>query len=165
MEFVTRGPYIFKPIGWPRQRIYTREVAITFCEQHAELLEEVGCYIFLFRASRGYKPWYIGKTDNSFRSETFANDKLQKYNEAVASGQSGTGQLIFLVAPGRVGNSRSRRIAELELYLIQEAANKNPDLINVRGTSGPDWGIRGVLRSSRGTSNRASQELKRVMSW
>lgn len=164
-EFVVKGPYEFKPDGWPRQRVYTRAAADSFCEGHSEIVEGAGCYVFAFRAARGYKPWYVGRTDRAFRSEVFTNDKLQKYNEVVASGQSGTGILMFLVAPGRAGQSRQRRIAELEIYLIQEAARKNSGLVNVHRAGGPDWGIRGVLRSGRGTSNSSTRELKKVMSW
>jgi hypothetical protein len=164
-EFITVGPFSFQPLGWPQQRIYTRLLAEDFCNRHPDVLDSAGCYVFALKASQGYKPWYIGKTDTSFRSEAFTNDKLQKYNEAVSNGQRGTGLLFFLVAPGRAGQQRHRRISELERYLIQDAAKKNPDLVNVHGANAPDWGIRGILRSRRGSANAASGTLKKVMSW
>lgn len=164
-EFIVRGPYVFKPENWTKRRIFTRESADQFKEQHKEILSKPGCYIFALKASQGYKPWYVGKTDKSFYSEAFTPDKLQKYNEVAASSHRGTPLLFFLQAPGRVGEQRKRRIAELELYLIQSASKKNPKLINIKGAKGPDWGIRGILRCKRGTSNKSSQIFKRIMSW
>lgn len=162
MEFIVHGPFEFSPEGWPKNRIYTKARAKTFCEKNIQTLQMAGCYVFCIRAGRGYTPWYVGKTKNHFSQETFTNDKLQKYNEAVSNIKQGTGVLFFLEASGQ-GQSREKQIKELELFLIQTAAYKNPKLVNVHGKRGPKWNIRGILRTYQGAATKSSRVFKRAL--
>jgi len=54
---------------------------------------------------------------------------------------------LFLVAiPGR-RRRNAQAIGELEDFLIQNGVARNPDLLNVKGTRAPIWGIAGIVRS------------------
>jgi hypothetical protein len=62
------------------------------------LAKERGCYLFAIRASRGFRPVYVGKTLNSFQKECFTHHKIaDHYTPALANTGKGTPVLFFVV--------------------------------------------------------------------
>ena len=95
-----------------------------------------GCYIFALRVSRGYTPWYVGKTKNSMCSECFTDHKLRKYNKVVFS-KRGRPVLFFVTRSDNRTYIPTLLLNELELTLIQAAKRKNDEILNVRGEPHP----------------------------
>ncbi len=122
-----------------------------------------GCYVFGIRASHGLiTPWYAGKTTRSdFERECFASHKLVAYNRALTKVSRGTPVLIFIVHPRSRGKPNSEAIRQLESFLIQLAAARNPHLLNKTLKEGRWWAIRGLGGSGR--RNRASKALARTL--
>jgi hypothetical protein len=104
-----------------------------------------GCYVFALRVSKGFNPWYVGKTTKNFKQECFTYHNLQKYNEVLFRGKRGN-PVIFLVAHKDKNRVPKRVIDEMETFLIRYALYANPELKNKAKTKLPNWSIKGVFR-------------------
>jgi hypothetical protein len=58
--------------------------------------------------------------------------------------------MYFVVHPRQKGKTNSKQIGQIEDFLIQAGAAKNPDIQNVKGTARPAWSIKGVVRGTAG---------------
>ncbi len=164
--FEVCGPFAICTTKGKAARYIAKNDADSFWNTNAavqELSQRVGCYIFAIRASKGFRPVYVGKTVKGFEKEIFQLHKLQKYNEELHEIVKGTPVMFFVVHPEGKGIPNSKMIGDLEDFLIQVAVAKNPGLRNIRGIIEKRWGIRGVLRSGQGGSNQASWDFKTAM--
>lgn len=134
------------------------------CPNVRHLKLKQGCYVFAMQASKGYKPWYVGKSGTGFFNEIFKDHKLKKYNEVLFSKAHGT-PVMFFVTP--IGNHRkvpSAELTHMEKELTQFALKKNPDLSNIQNTKNtPKWSIKGVVRSGPGKPTLATKSFKTMM--
>ena len=133
-----------------------------FCAAHPELAKERGCYVFGFRASKGYKPVYIGKATKSFKQEVFDHHKLNKYSQALGQQVKGTPVLFFVCLDVQRGRVNSSAIDEVESYLIQAGLVANVNLLNDKKTSVELWSIRGVIRG-KGKPSESAKKLRQCL--
>lgn len=150
-------------VGKARQ--ITKKCVNDFWEQDGVDIyaEKQGCYIFAMKSSHGYLPWYVGKATKCFKQECFHHHKLLKFNEVLFKGKSGT-PVLFFVAPG--GNKKKVRwetIEQMETFLIQSAYSRNPGLKNDTKKKGPEWGIKGVVRSGQGQPETTAKAFTKMM--
>jgi hypothetical protein len=119
-------------------------------------------------AVKGYGfriPYYVGSaTKRSLGSEALSDRNIALYQDCMADYRKGTPVLYFLISDRRHGKSHQKHILECEKFLIQLCSKRNPKLLNVKGTKGPKWGIKGVLRSGRKV-DAAALELEQVLGW
>lgn len=123
----------------------------------AYLSLERGCYVFAIR-NRGLTPIYVGKAEKTFKQEAFNDSNKTKYQNGFSEYAKGTPVMYFVVHPSQKGPTNSKEIRQIEDFLIQAGALKNPDLQNIRGIQRPNWCIKGVIRSRAG--KRSNAELQ-----
>lgn len=159
------GPYDLQVTkrkkGKATVRNMTRDDVSLFWNENDEIASRRGCYIFGMRNGPGQKPWYVGMTKNSFKQECL-NDRNSRIINEIMVLRKGTPVLYFVVPYNkRKGNKRD--VEQIETFLIQQAANKNPEIYNVVGKSKPVWCIDGVVRGRHGQNCAASKELRRML--
>ncbi|MDD9886516.1 MAG: hypothetical protein OXU83_05080 [Gammaproteobacteria bacterium] len=128
----------------------------------------IGCYVFCVNT----KPWYVGKTENSFKSECFTDNKVNIYNRAYYEVKSGTPRLFLLARltnsgalfrkpPKKKAKGKIQSIDKLELMLIGMALKKNPKLLNVKGTKWlKEIKVEGFLNTKRNTGGKSAKQLR-----
>lgn len=122
-----------------------------------------GCYVFSLRWSKGFTPWYIGKTNKSMLSECFTAHKLGKFN-AVLFKKKGTPVMFFVVPKDGKKVVPTKELKDIEKYLIQAGVMKNESLQNVQNAKNlPSWSIKGVVRSRRGKPNGTETGFRKMM--
>ncbi|HEY0919857.1 hypothetical protein [Devosia sp.] len=138
------------------------------------LRDACGCYVFAIRASKGMRPWYIGKAERqAFKNECFTAHKLEHYNRVLAASERGTPLLFFYARktptrdvwskPSRTGY---RDVDLLEDLLIGAALRKNRELLNVQKTDLlMNMEVPGFLNSRRGKLSTAANDLKRLFAY
>lgn len=128
-----------------------------------EVVQSRGCYVFAFKAAKGYRPVYVGKATKCFGQECFAHHKVaQHYGPALMETGKGKPVMFFLVADKK-GAAASAHIGELEKYLIRQASEKNPQLRNVQHKKPARWGIKGLLRSGAGAASASAAKLQQAV--
>lgn len=113
------------------------------------LAKQRGCYIFAIR-NKALTPIYVGKATKTFKQETFNSANRHKYHYGFSDYAKGTPLMYFVVHPAQKGPTNAKQIAQIEDFLIQAGAVKNPDLQNIKGAQQPDWSIKGAIRSGAG---------------
>jgi hypothetical protein len=100
-------------------------------------------------------------TKSNFKAECFTQHKIaQHYAPSLAQTGRGT-PMVFLVAiDDKRGKPNKSIIHDLETFLIQNAAKKNPDLSNIQNRKEAKWGIRGVIRGGKGKITKAAKLFK-----
>jgi len=136
-----------------------------------EVSSSCGCYLFAIQAAKGIKPWYIGlAAKQSFEKECFTPQKINIYNEVLASG-SGT-PLLFLVAKrtnkGKIvkpsKNGHKKDIIFLETMLIATAREKNRKLKNKMKTKYlRKMIVPGLINTPRGKQSNPESEFKKAI--
>ncbi|MHA7816793.1 MAG: hypothetical protein ACX93N_09970 [Pseudohaliea sp.] len=129
-----------------------------------------GCYIFSIRASRGAKPWYVGKAEkSSFRQECLTAHKINHFNQAIA-GRRGYPELTLLaqITPRdkfrKPTNARRASIRELETMLIGMGISRNRDLLNIQKTRMlRELSVRGVLNTDRLATSGPAKALRDLL--
>jgi hypothetical protein len=159
-SFSVSGPFTLKPTKMPVGRQITKQTVKDFWLAHPASIDSVGCYVFAFKASKGFKPVYAGKATKSFGTEVFSTDKLNKYNTGLAHQKKGTPVLFFISLNKTAGVINKKAIEEAESYLIQACLAANPKLINVQKTKVAAWSINGIVRSHTGKPSAAAQKLR-----
>ena len=101
--FTVKGPFEVPVKKEKVGRLVTAEQATEFWKGHSSVQDDVGCYVFGFRAAKGLKPMYIGKATKSFKQEIFTDHKRNKYNEALASQAKGTAIMFFVTLDRTAG--------------------------------------------------------------
>jgi hypothetical protein len=127
-----------------------------------------GCYIFGIRTSGGssVRPWYVGKTLNSFESECFQPHKRVLYGKALSYYERAT-PCLFLVPRLTDGGSlysgaSASSINFLERHLISLGLQANNDLLNKRDTKlYREVQLRGIL--NEGYPDTPAKELRRAL--
>ncbi len=132
-----------------------------FFDEHEELADRRGCYLFAIRSGRGLRAAYVGLASRRFSSEVFAVDKLQKFNTAMHQWDHGTPLLLFVVTPPRVRSLAL--IRDVEQWLIREAQRAWPDLLNKHHTGADNWEIPGITIAHRGRLSEPERELGRLL--
>lgn len=70
--------------------------------------------------------------------------------------------MYFIVHGSQKGPTNTKQIAQIEDFLIQAGAAKNPELMNVRGIDQPEWSIKGVIRSGAGKCSQAEISFRKL---
>lgn len=161
--FTVKGPFEVPVKKEKAGRLVTTVQAAEFWEHHASVQDDVGCYVFGFRAARGLKPMYVGKATKSFKQEIFTDHKRNKYNEALASQARGTAILFFVALDRTAGPINKKAIDEAETFLIMSGLVANKNLLNDRKTAVESWSISGLIRAGQGKPSQAAQDLKQCL--
>lgn len=165
--FVLYGPFSIAFDGGSKKhpKFIERKQEKTFWTQAgaSTLREKRGCYVFALRASRGFVPWYVGKTNKGFAKECFTPAKLNIYNSVMHQRLRGTPVLFFVAPRGNRTVVSKEIVHEVEIYLIQTAARRNPGLKNVHHAKKPTWLIQGAVYSNRGKPPETAQKFKTMM--
>jgi hypothetical protein len=163
LQFTPHGPHTVPTTKLNAGKTIDPDDIKTFWAANASLASRKGCYVFAMQAGAGLTPFYVGKATKGFKQEVFTAHKLNKYAKALASYASGTPVLLFVLAPQGTGATNLKAIKELEKYLIQRAADVNPNLTNIQNKAKPTWGIAGVLRAKQGKPSKAAQKLRKCI--
>lgn len=161
--FVIKGPFDVPVKTDKAGRLITTEQAIGFWKDHEVIQSEVGCYVFGFRAAKGFKPMYVGKATKNFKQEVFTDHKRNKYNQALAAQAKGTAVLFFVALEKTSGPVNKKAIDEAESFLIQSGLTANNKLLNDKKTAVEKWSIKGVLRAGQGKPSKAAQDFKQCL--
>ena len=162
-EFSVVGPCSVPVYRGAAGKTITSDQAEAFWEEHEDLENQRGCYVFGMRAGRGMTPAYVGLATKSFGREVFTPHKLTKYHKCLVDYRRGTPVLFFLVAPKKAGAPNNGHISELERFLIQVGVSANEDLLNIQGTREAEWSVRGVLRSGKGKRSNDAKQFLQIM--
>lgn len=125
------------------------------------LAGKTGCYVFAIR-NRTLIPIYVGKATKSFKQETFNPGNKHKYHDGFSQYAKGTPVMYFVVHPDQRGRTNTHQIGQIEEFLIQAGAARNPDIQNVKGAQQPGWKIKGVIRSGVGKRSSAEADLRKL---
>jgi hypothetical protein len=162
-EFNVGGPFDV-PLGQGTHHKYIDEkVAKDFWKENEVIAKLRGCYVLAMRASKGYKPFYVGKATKNFDQEVFADHKLKKISRQLADTKKGTLVLFLVSLKLTKGAVNKVAIDQAETYLIQTALAANDGLLNDRKTKEESWSINGVFKSRQGKPTKSAQELKRAL--
>ena len=134
-----------------------------FWAVHTGIATQAGCYVFAFKASKGYKPVYAGKATKSFKQEVFTSHKLNHFNTGLGHQMRGTPVLFFVCLNKTSGAVSESAIDEAESYLIQAGLAANADLLNDKKTKVATWSINGIVRSKAGKPSAAACELRKCI--
>jgi hypothetical protein len=144
-----------------------RQVSNTDAKQfwavHTGIASQVGCYVFAFKAAKGYKPVYAGKAAKSFKQEVFTPHKLNHFNTGLGHQKKGTPMLFFVCLNKTAGAVSKSAIDEAESYLIQAGLAANSSLLNDKKTMVAKWSINGIVRSQAGKPSAAACELRKCI--
>lgn len=170
MQFDIAGPFSIERYG--TRRLITKQSLIDLKPELEEwedgLSEACGCYVFAVRASKGYKPYYVGQAcKRSMLDEALNPSNREKYNSAC----NGKGTPIIFFLPMRTPKGKFKKksgnlpaIDFLERWLIAEAIYKNPSLINNKETRFlRTIHIAGLFNSGKGESTSESRALCKVL--
>jgi ribosomal protein L30/L7E len=138
-----------------RRRIDTDSLEKFWHEVGHDFKPNPGVYVFAIKASRGWKPLYVGLTHQTFEKRIKKHmqaGSFDRFLKGISKGQP----YLFLI--GRTGKGRQNRkaINTLELDYINHCFVKNKNLHNRRRIRKPNYVV------ARGG---ASGDLKRVTGW
>lgn len=159
-EYIVTGPFVVPVIKKAVGRRVDKTELPTFWNETGIVCKSAGCYVFGMRAGGGISPIYVGKTTKTFYQECFQPQKIEKYNDALSDAIRGKPVMFFVCLKGK---DRNGSISDVEQYLIDIALAKNPNIRNIKGTKGPDWSIKGVIRSGKGAATKQSKIFKGMM--
>ena len=134
-----------------------------FWAVHTGIATQAGCYVFAFKASKGYKPVYAGKATKSFKLDLCSPLKLIDLYSGLGHQMSGTPVLCFVCLNKTSGAVSKSAIDEAESYLIQAGLAANADLLNDKKTKVATWSINGIVRSKAGKPSAAACELRKCI--
>lgn len=158
-SFSVQGPFKVPTTKMPVGRQVNSINAKAFWAAHTGIATDVGCYVFAFKASKGYKPIYAGKATKSFKQEVFTSHKLNHFNTGLGHQKTGTPVLFFVCLNKTKGAVNKSAINDAESYLIQAGLAANSKLQNDKKTKIATWCINGIIRSSVGKPSKSALEL------
>ena len=145
------------------RRLDTKKAKAIFAK-HPKFTDAQGCYVFGFRAARGYKPIYVGKTTGqTLGSESLSDGTVRKINTALLKTRRATLVVAFVIPETQPGACPQKAIGEIECVLIQYAYQKNPEIENENGFYRCGWFIDGVLNRNQGHPSLASQSFRKLV--
>ena len=175
MKYTLHGPYELpenakKKVDLSAQSIQGFWKAANKAEREM-LSDATGIFFFMFRAGRGIKPWYIGRAEKgSFEEETFTEERKAAYLKIARSRDRGTPLLIFIARRNedgtftQPGKTRHEDLTFVESYLLGQAMDKNPDLVNFKENPMlSQMEVSGLINTSKGKPSTAVQELKKAL--
>ena len=127
-----------------------------------------GAYIFALRRSKGYMPFYVGKTNKSFGQEVLQSHKWRHYMNCI-NDEFGTPIILFIAArttkTGKFSTNDNDTLFQwLETYLINLALTRNNNLLNTSKTRFiKEISIPDLLNSPKGASTKESRILKQML--
>lgn len=164
IEFEIQGPFEIPFTKGPGGRIvHWDEFWRTNEIEEAEVKGAKGVYVFAWRASKGYTPWYVGSATKTFGQEATSDRNQKIYLEIMSGYKSGTPVLFFVVHPAQRGKANRKAILEIEDFLIPFCAKANKALKNVHGNRAPSWRINGFIRSRQGPRPIAARRFVRCV--
>ena len=163
VTFSICGPFEVPTTKMAMGRLVKTTDGKKFWKTYPSVADERGCYVFAFKAGKGYKPVYIGKATKSFKDEVFTPHKLHKFSEALGNQKKGTPMLFLVCLDKTKGPVSKIAIDEAESYLIQAGLAANPNLLNSRKTKVPTWCINGIVRSKQGKPSAAAAAFRRCI--
>jgi hypothetical protein len=170
---------IFQPQGPfkvpTKNRMIDRSALPEFWDEMDRVCPELpgarGCYIFVLKAGRGAKPWYVGlSAKGCFKGEVLAHHKIVLMNEMMV-GRKGT-LLVYLLGhmtpSGRFRKKpiggKSNQVRFMENALISMCLRRNPDLLNKKQTAYlRDMRVPGFMNDGRGARTREAKSLAKVI--
>jgi hypothetical protein len=172
MDFDVKGPYIIKRFGSAKM-ITDESLNALKKDIDVDLADGCGCYVFAIRASKGYKPWYIGQASASrLLPEAMNPSNREKFNKIVTE-KKGTPVLFFLpkltktgmyAAPTTKEDKNLQSVNFLEEWLIATALQKNPNLMNKQNTFFlKNLHVTGLFNPRHGEATVESSDLKSVL--
>jgi hypothetical protein len=154
---------VYGPFKVPKKKgIITDANLSEFWEKTHMHSKKIGCYIFAIRAAKGSVPWYVGKTERNFKAEVFSPRNIKNYNKLIG-GRKGTPFIYLLTDPKKKRKVSGKHINKLETYLILQAIDRNPKLLNTKKVKIPSWGIRGIVRGKYGKISKPVKQLKQCL--
>lgn len=129
-----------------------------------------GCYLFAIKASKGYKPWYVGSAHKqNFERECFAAHKINIYNEAIAK-RKGTAIIFFISKMthggkfSKISKNHQPDIEFIETLLIGACIKKNASLLNVQKTKHlREISIPGFINCPKGNPGNGGKHLRNTI--
>jgi hypothetical protein len=97
-KFIVRGHFDIPVTTLKAGRIVRKSDADAFWDEHSDIADSKGCYVFAMKASKGSKPVHVGQATKSFRQETFETHKREKLNDALANQKKGK-PVVYLCLP------------------------------------------------------------------
>jgi hypothetical protein len=163
LSFTVSGPFEVELQRGNGSKSISKEQISSFWLSKALLAKCTGVYIFAFRASKGMRPFYVGKATKSFFQEVYTPHKLVKIYEALSARKKGTLVVYFVASPVRQGKVNRLAIDEAESYFIQMGMVAAPDLRNEKKTTTPRWSVKGIVRSGRGKRTDSETSLRNCL--
>jgi hypothetical protein len=166
-ELIVLGPHLIPYTGQAKgtSKHITKDNAKSFWEKEKvkETAMKQGCYIFALKNGKGFTPWYVGKATKNFKQEALHPTKLNHYNEVIFKGKKGTPVVFFIAKPANLKTVPKKQIDDLEIFLIQSAYYKNPELKNKHNANEPSWSITGVVRGGKGKASINAKQFKLML--
>jgi hypothetical protein len=165
-RFVVIGPFdvtVRKAKTGAREIDKLKSVA-SIDKASAGAAKKPGCYVFSCRTGGGSLPWYVGMAAGSVLKQAFNPRNELNLNKFLNARERGALQLFVVHQQRRWGLFGNKRaIAEMEGFLIAEAAIRNPDILNRQGVGGEPWSIEGVTQRSPGGIPAPAREFATLM--
>ena len=126
-----------------------------------------GCYVFAIGKKGGARPWYVGKTTNTFRQQCINGDKPTMYRTLLRKQSHGT-PMLYLVAQikptrGDFAAPNSGAIEWLESLLIAKAYKRNKNLENIQKTDKvKNLEVAGFLGKGKRARTGPAKSLRKV---
>ena len=163
MLFKVIGPFAVPFTRNPGGKLISDEDVVAFWKLHGKHSKRRGCYAFGMRTGKGAMPGYVGKTSKTLKKEVFGLHQLNKYHQFMTEYEKGRPILFFVIAPKSAGPPNSKKIREVEKYLINLAMTRNPTLRNKQDTDIPRWGIQGIVRGKKGKTSRGTKDMRKML--
>jgi hypothetical protein len=162
--FSVHGPFKVPCVSGKGGRYIPVDCSPFWKGEALHLAKRKGCYVFGIRAAKGFRPTYVGMTKRNFQEECFTHHKIaQHYTPSLAQTGKGTPMMFLVLIEDKRGKPNRSIIRDLETFLIQNAATKNPDLSNIQNRKEAKWGIRGVIRGGKGKVTKAAKLFKSAL--
>jgi hypothetical protein len=170
MRFVPYGPFELPRLNGGVPRSQKKAFWDSIEKQYPCLPDAVGCYVFALKAAKGFKPWYVGKTEKqTFRTETWADSKLLSYGDVIRShnGKPMLFLLVKLTPQGRQAKPTRREIgsiAVLEEMLIAVCLERNSKLLNKKTTRYlKNLHVPGYINDKPGARTKQAKSLAQLL--
>lgn len=162
-KFIVRGHFDIPVTKLRAGRIVRKSDADTFWDEHPDVADSKGCYVFAMKAAKGSKPVYVGQATQSFRQETFETHKREKLNDVLANRKKGKLVVYFVCLEISRGKTNKLAIDNAETFLIQVSRIANPELLNKQKAKVETWSIAGIIRSPKGPTHKSASLLRRCL--
>ena len=171
MRFEPYGPFELPRLNGGINLREKRSFWETVRGEHPSLPDAVGCYVFALKAAKGFKPWYVGKTEKQcFMDETWQPAKLLSYGEVIRmhNGKPMLFLLAKITANGRFAkptkHKNSGSITALEEFLIGVCLSRNGELLNKKTTRYlKGLHVPGYLNEAPGARTKNAKALARLL--